>query len=96
MAARYSTVMAVMDARRRKALFRAQRRGIKELDLVFGAFAETHLASIDDAALARFEACLDAPDWRMYGWIMGNEKVPEEYDNDVFALLCAYRPKNFA
>jgi antitoxin CptB len=88
--------MAVMDARRRKALFRAQRRGMRELDLVFGAFADAHLAVLDEASLARFEALLDVPEWRVLGWIMGQEHVPEEYDNDVFALLAAYRPKSTA
>jgi antitoxin CptB len=94
--ARYSTVMGIMDARRRRALFRAQRRGIKELDLVFGAFAEAHLPVLDETSLARFEAFLDVPEWRMFGWIMGHEDVPDVYDNDVLALLRAYRPQNAA
>jgi antitoxin CptB len=81
-----------LDARRRKALFRAQRRGFRELDLVFGAFADTHLSRLNDDQLDRFEALLKVPDWQMYSWIVGQETVPESYDTDVFALLCAYRP----
>lgn len=88
--------MEGMDARRRKALFRAQRRGFRELDLIFGAFAEAHLAALDPGQLDRFEAFLGVPDWRMYGWIVGQESVPEDYNNDVFALLRAYRPKHIS
>jgi len=81
-----------IDIRRKKALFRAQRRGFRELDLLFGVFADTHLASLNEAQLARFEALLSVSDWQVYDWIVGHEKVPEAYDNDVFALLCSSRP----
>ena len=88
--------MAEMDdieIRRKKALFRAQRRGFRELDLIFAAFAETHLATLEEPDLGHFEALLSVPDWQMFGWIMGHEKVPAHYDHSVFARLCAYRPK---
>ena len=32
------------ENRRKRLLFRAQRRGFKEVDLIFGAYAEAHLA----------------------------------------------------
>jgi antitoxin CptB len=77
--------------RRKKALFRAQRRGFKELDLIFGAFADAHLETLGAGELDRFEALLFVPDWQMFGWIMGHEAVPRAYDHEVFAHLCAYR-----
>ena len=80
-----------VEIRRKKALFRAQRRGFKELDLIFGAFADAHLPNLDSAELDRFEALLSVPDWQMFDWIMGHEPVPRPYDHDVFAHLCAYR-----
>ena len=91
--ARYSTGMGDDDIklRRKQALFRAQRRGFRELDLFFSAFAENHLQGLDGDQLARFEALLAIPDWQIYGWIMGKEDVPERFDNDMFALLCDYR-----
>src|SRR6185295_7770355 len=91
--ARYSTGMGDDDIelRRKQALFRAQRRGFRELDLFFSAFAENHLQGLDRDQLARFEDLLAVPDWQIYGWIMGNEDVPERFDNDMFALLCDYR-----
>ena len=80
-----------IDVRRKKALFRAQRRGFRELDLVFAAFTKTHLERLDGAQLERFEALLSVPDWQIYGWIMGHEAVPHPFDHDVFAALCDYR-----
>jgi antitoxin CptB len=76
---------------RRKLLFRAQRRGFREVDLIFGAFAEAHLARLSVAELERFEALLAVPDWQIYDWLVGNAAVPMEYDHAVFARLRAYR-----
>lgn len=80
-----------IETRRKKLLFRAQRRGFKEVDIIFGAFADAHLARLDADQLDRFEALLAVPDWQVYGWLMGDQPVPPEYDNDVFALLRNYR-----
>jgi antitoxin CptB len=80
-----------LEIRRKKALFRAQRRGFKELDLIFGAFAGAHLFHLNSTELDRFDAILAVPDWQMFGWIMGHEPVPPSHDHELFACLCAYR-----
>ncbi len=80
-----------IKVRRKKALFRAQRRGFRELDLIFAAFADAHLERLDANELERFEALLSVPDWQIFGWIMGHEQVPSAYDDNVFARLCSYR-----
>jgi antitoxin CptB len=77
------------ENRRKRLLFRAQRRGFKEVDLIFGAYAEAHLAGMDEAALDQFEALLTAPDQDVYAWLRGALDVPPEYDNPVFAGLKA-------
>jgi antitoxin CptB len=69
------------ENRRKRLLFRAQRRGFKEVDLIFGAYA--------DAQLDQFEALLTAPDQDVYAWLRGAKPVPAEYDNAVFAGLRA-------
>ncbi|HYM18992.1 MAG TPA: succinate dehydrogenase assembly factor 2 [Micropepsaceae bacterium] len=92
--ARYSKPMTQtesIEVRRKKALFRAQRRGFRELDLVFAAFTDSHLERLDGTQLEKFEALLSVPDWQIYGWIMGHEAVPGSFDHDVFALLRDYR-----
>ena len=77
------------ENRRKKLLFRAQRRGFKEVDLIFGAYAENSLAGLDDAGLDQFEALLTAPDQEVYAWLRGAEAVPAPHDNAVFAGLQA-------
>jgi antitoxin CptB len=78
------------ENRRKRLLFRAQRRGFKEVDLIFGAYADAHLATLDEAGLDQFEALLTAPDQDVYAWLRGAQPVPSEYDNPVFAGLQGY------
>ena len=85
------TELTDIEVRRKKALFRAQRRGFRELDLIFGAFADAHLMTLEAPELDRFEALLSVPDWQMFDWVMGHAAVPSAYDHEVFARLCAYR-----
>lgn len=75
--------------RRKRLLFRAQRRGFKEVDLIFGQYADDHLFALDEAGLDQFEALLSAPDQDVYAWLRGAEAVPADYDNAVFAGLKA-------
>src|SRR3569833_3001184 len=77
------------ENRRKRLLFRAQRRGFKEVDLIFGAYAQSALWQMDVGALDQFEALLTAPDQEVYAWLRGAEPVPAEYDNPVFAGLKA-------
>jgi len=77
------------ENRRKRLLFRAQRRGFKEVDLIFGHYAEANLALLDETALDQFEALLTAPDQDVYAWLRGAEPVPADYDNPVFAGLQA-------
>ena len=78
------------ENRRKRLFFRAQRRGFKEVDLIFGAYADSHLGRLDEQALNQFEALLAAPDQEVYAWLRGAADVPAEYDNPVFAGLKAF------
>jgi len=78
---------AGLDARKRRLLFRARRRGLRELDLVIGGFADLHLAGMDDAELDEFERLLDLPDPQVLTWITGEEATPDLYDTPLFGRL---------
>jgi len=77
------------EARRKRLLFRAQRRGFKEVDLVFGTFAAAELARLSESELDQFEALLNAPDQDVYAWLRGHEPVPADFDTPLFARMKA-------
>jgi antitoxin CptB len=50
------------DIRRRRALYRAQHRGTKEMDLVLGGYAAARLENMGESELRQFERLLALPD----------------------------------
>ena len=78
---------AALDERRRKILFRAWRRGMREMDLVMGQFADANLPAMSEADLDEFERLLEAPDPQVLAWITGEEATPSEFDTPLFARL---------
>jgi antitoxin CptB len=81
---------ADLDPRRKKILFRAWHRGMREMDLIMGRFAEASIDRMDDATLDIFEALIEVPDRDLLSWITGKEPTPENYDSDVFKALKAF------
>ncbi|MDP2409643.1 MAG: succinate dehydrogenase assembly factor 2 [Pseudolabrys sp.] len=79
-----------MDARRRRLKFRSWHRGIREMDLVLGPFADGHLAVLSDADLDEYETWLDIPDQQIFAWVNGAEPTPGVIDTDLFRRLLAF------
>jgi len=80
-----------LDLRRRRLAYRARHRGIREMDLILGRFADEALAGMGAEQLSRFEALIDVPDRDLYEWITGTGPVPAAYDDEILASLRAVR-----
>jgi antitoxin CptB len=76
-----------LDARRRRLLFRAWHRGIREVDLVLGRFADRELADLSAADLDDFERLLDVPTPDLLAWVMGERPVPPEDETSVLRRM---------
>ena len=59
---------------------RSWRRGIREMDLVLGGFADAALAGLEPAALDAYEALLSENDHDIYQWIAGREVRPNDLE----------------
>jgi antitoxin CptB len=68
------------------------RRGIRELDLVFGRFLERGLDALSPADLDGFERLLDQNDLDIYDWLMGRTVPPTEEFRRLIAQLHALTP----
>ena len=72
---------------RRRLLFQSKHRGVKELDLILGRFAEAHLAGFGMAELQQFAVLLAEADPDIYDWIVGRAALPARLQNPVLKLL---------
>ena len=82
-----------LDVRRRKLLFRAWRRGVREMDLIVGRFADVHIDKFDDQGLDDFEHLIEAGNAELYAWVVGTESAPAHYDTAVLAQLKAFHAR---
>ncbi|MEX6508622.1 succinate dehydrogenase assembly factor 2 [Jiella sp. M17.18] len=79
-----------LDVRRRKALYHSWHRGIREMDLVLGRFADSEIATLSDADLADYELLMEVPDRDLFRWMTGEDEVPENYDTAVFRRVKSF------
>lgn len=79
-----------LSERRRKLLFRSWHRGIREMDLIMGGFADACIAAMTDTELDELELLLDVPDQEIYSWFTGEGAVPPHFDNALFRRMRAF------
>lgn len=76
-----------LDLRLRKLKFRLWHRGIREMDLVMGGFADAELMKLSEAELTEVEGWLDIPDQQMFAFVNGSETPPADLDTPLFRKL---------
>lgn len=79
-----------LDSRRRRAKFRAWHRGMKEMDLLLGQYADAHIATMGADDLDTFESLLEVLDRDLFKWFTGEGPVPAEQDTPLFRAICAH------
>ena len=65
--------------RRKRLLWRATHRGIKEMDLILGGYVTRNLEAFTSADIDKLEAIMNIPDQEMLGWATKQEVVPPEH-----------------
>jgi antitoxin CptB len=76
-----------LDERRRRLLFRAWHRGMREVDLITGPFADAHLGTLTEAEVAEFERLMDVPEPELLAWVMGARETPPIFDTALFRKM---------
>ncbi|MGB8279168.1 MAG: succinate dehydrogenase assembly factor 2 [Methylovirgula sp.] len=81
---------AGLDARRRRALFHSWHRGMREMDILMGRFADAQLATLSEAELVDYEILIEVQDRDIFGWLTGQMDIPPAYDTPVFRKILAF------
>ena len=76
-----------LDERRRRLLFRSWHRGVREMDLIMGRFADACLADLSEQELDEYEHLIAAPDSDLFAWIIGTDAAPPRYDTALLRRL---------
>ena len=85
---RFTNDLAV---KRKRLLYKSQKRGIVENNLLLTTFAEQKLDTLSNSELDDYSAFLDENDWDIFYWLVGRKQIPEEYANlTITKLLLAH------
>ncbi len=65
------------EARLKRLKMRSWRRGMKEMDLILGPYADRYLAEMGAVDLENYDQLLDENDQELYRWITGQGTPPD-------------------
>lgn len=80
-----------LDHRRRKLLFRSWHRGMREMDLILGSFADAEISALTESEIDQYEKLLEIPDTELLPWITGERPIPAEHDIAILRRVLAFR-----
>ena len=75
------------EIRRRRLRFRAWHRGIREMDLLLGGFADAAIEKLEEEDLRSLEELLEVPDHDVFAWLTDQAQVPPVFDTPLFRHL---------
>ena len=81
-----------IEARRKRLLWRATHRGLKEMDVLLGGFAKAEISAMSANELDQLEAIVGLADQDLLAWAMKQAPVPPQMSSPMLERLLAYRP----
>jgi len=79
---------------RKRLRYRAWHRGIREMDLILGGYADSYAEQWTAADLGRYEALLEENDIDLLSWITGQRATPEDADGALIAAVAQFQRDN--
>jgi len=79
-----------LDARRKKLRFRSWHRGMREMDMILGRFADAHMATLTDEEIDQYEGLLEFPDDQFFLLITGERPVPQHLDCPLLQRILVF------
>jgi antitoxin CptB len=80
-----------LDSRRRKLLFRSWHRGIREMDLILGGFADGAIHALTEDEMDQYEQLLEVQDADLLSWVTGAAAIPAAFDTPFLKKILASR-----
>jgi len=75
------------ETRIKRLKYRANHRGIKEMDIVIGRFANERLETLSDDDLDLFESLMAEHDRDLIVWFTGEAEFPIEETRSMFEMV---------
>lgn len=78
------------DVMRKRLQYRANHRGIKEMDIILGGFATARINLLSQNELAEFASLMEENDRDLLNWFTGTDEFPHPKLRPIFDRVLAY------
>ena len=82
-----------LEITRKRLLWRATHRGIKEMDILVGGYAQLNLAKMGQTELTQFADLLEIPDQDLLSWATKQSSVPLEQQSAMLEAMLRFLPE---
>jgi antitoxin CptB len=79
--------LELLRKRRKQLRYRANHRGIKEMDIILGKYADHFIERLDMDELDRFENLMEQSDRDLLQWFTYEKPLPFEFDTGLFEQI---------
>ncbi len=73
------TLSETHETRIKRLSIQSKRRGLQEMDLLLGRFADLALRGLDAPELTQYEALINEPDTDIFNWIKAPQTTPPRH-----------------
>ncbi len=81
------TEKETLEKKRKRLIFRSWHRGMREMDLIMGSFADEHVPEFTVDELDLYDALLKENDPDVYSWVTGKESPPANFKSNILDKL---------
>jgi antitoxin CptB len=85
-----TTADDALAVRRRKIKFRSWHRGMREMDLIMGRFADAFVDAMGPDELDEYERLMEMPDPELFAWVLAEASPPGDLDSPMLRRLRAF------
>lgn len=83
------------EKRRKQILYRANHRGIKEMDIILGGYADAHINKMSLEELNEFEIIMSELDRDLLTWFTQEISIPEKFDTELFHKILEHTTSKY-
>lgn len=78
------------ENRIKKLSYQSWHRGMRELDLILGGFADQYLSTFSENELDEYQSILENNDLDLWDWITGRVEIPTSYFSPLLKMICEF------
>ena len=83
-----------LNPHQRRVLYRCWHRGMREVDLLLGQFADARIEFLSVDELNQLEEFMEAADADIFSWFAGSKPVDPVYDRPIFETIKTFHTHN--